>query len=265
MKPWAGRGGLALLAITMLAPATAQAATADLSVTNSDSPDPVTEGATLTYTIDVENLGPETANEVKVINRHDSHVDFVSATSSQGTCEHKSRSVICSVGSLGTGISPYTQYSERATIAVTVKTKRPGQLTDTATVAVAKGDTDPNTANNSATQTTTVVAAGSGATCAGQAVTIVGTGGADTLLGTNQRDVIKARAGNDQIRALQSNDVVCAGGGDDIVRGGGGNDRLKGGAGSDLIKGGVGNDDLLGGPGSDRCRGGAGSDTKSSC
>jgi uncharacterized repeat protein (TIGR01451 family) len=248
----------------MLVPASAQAATADLAITKSDSADPVKEGAVLTYTITVTNLGPGTASGVTVTDELDSHVDFGSAASTQGTCDVRGKTVTCDVGTLGA--SPNAQ---SATITVNVTPKRAGQLSNTATVAVGSGDTDPNPANNSATQTTTVVAAGGGggggATCAGHAVTIAGTGGSDTIRGTAKRDVIKARGGNDHVSGLQGKDIVCAGGGNDTVKGGAGNDRLKGGSGRDVLKGAGGDDDLFGGPGRDRCNGGPGHDTEQSC
>jgi uncharacterized repeat protein (TIGR01451 family) len=265
---WAGRGGLALLAVAALAPATAHAATADLAISKSDSPDPVAENAVLTYTIGVSNAGPDTATGVKVTDQLDSQVDFISATSSQGTCDRNGRNVNCTVGTLGVAGGPYAEYSESATITITVRPKKTGQVSNTATVEVGSGDTDPNGANNTATQTTTVVAAGGGGggpTCGGQTATIVGTRGSDVLRGTGKRDVIKARGGNDQIRGLQRKDIVCAGGGNDTARGGGGGDTLKGGSGRDVLKGGGGNDDLIGGPGRDRCGGGRGHDTERSC
>jgi uncharacterized repeat protein (TIGR01451 family) len=256
--------GLSVLAVALLVPAGAQAATADLAISKSDSPDPVAEGAVLTYTITVSNLGPGAASGVTVTDDLSSHVDFVSATASQGSCDRDGRHIRCALGELA--VSEYTG----ATVTIKVKPTKTGQLSNSASVAVGKNDTDPVDGNNSDTETTTVTAAGGGgggggATCAGQAATIVGTGGADTLVGTAKRDVIKARGGNDTVRGLKGNDIACGGGGKDIVKGGSGNDRLKGGSGRDLLKGGGGDDDLFGGPGRDRCRGGAGHDTKHSC
>lgn len=256
---------VALLAAALVIPASVQAATADLAITKSDSPDPVTEGAVLTYTITVTNQGPGTASGVTVTDKLPSQVDFVSATASQGSCDVKGKTVTCALGTLAVG--EYTPTS--AVVTIKVRPKKAGQLTNEASVAIGQGDTDPVAANNTDSETTTVVAAGGGggggATCAGQAVTIVGTGGADTLTGTAKRDVIKARGGNDTIRGLQGKDIICAGGGNDTVKGGGGSDRLKGGTGRDLLKGGGGDDDLFGGPGRDRCRGGSGKDTTHSC
>src|SRR6476659_1293728 len=71
--------GAALL--VALVPAIASSAPgdqADLKLTKSDSPDPVTVGDVLTYTIAVENLGPAAATAVKVTDNLPSTVDFVS-------------------------------------------------------------------------------------------------------------------------------------------------------------------------------------------
>ena len=251
------------LAIALLIPAGAQAATADLAISTSDSPDPVTEGAELTYAITVSNLGPESASGVTVTDDLSSRVAFVAASSSQGSCDIRGKTVTCELGMLAVG---------DATVMIKVTPKKAGQLTNSVSVAIAQGDDDPTPANNTDTEATTVVAAGggggggaAGATCGGRAATQVGTGGSDALVGTPGRDVIKARAGNDVIRGLQGNDIVCAGGGNDVLKGGSGNDRLKGGSGRDLLKGAGGGDDLLGGPGRDVCKGGPGRDTKRSC
>ncbi len=245
-----------ILAVGAIAPAHALAAN-DLSITNTDNPDPAAENSALTYTVTVSNAGPDQADAVQVTDDLSSHVTPGATTVSQGSCKSKGKTITCAIGSLATGAS--------ATVTIQVTTKKVGQLTNTATVTSAGADAYSE--NNTATQTTTVIAggAGGGATCAGQAVTLLGTGGADTLVGTAARDVIKARGGNDSIRGLGRNDIVCAGGGNDTVRGGGGADRLKGGAGRDLLKGGGGRDTLLGGPGRDRCHGGSGHDTQHSC
>jgi len=60
---------------------------ADLSLTKSDSPDPVTVGAVLTYTILVSNAGPDPATNVVVTDDLPKQVDFVSATASSGSCQ----------------------------------------------------------------------------------------------------------------------------------------------------------------------------------
>jgi uncharacterized repeat protein (TIGR01451 family) len=253
-----------ILALALLVPAGANAATADLAVDKSDSPDPVSEGAELTYTIKVTNSGPGAASDVVVTDKLPGHVNFLSATASKGGCSEQGNKVTCNLGTLAAD-----PYNVAATVTIKVKPTKAGKLTNTATVAVGAGDTDPVHANDSDTETTTVIASGGGGgggpTCAGRAATIVGTGGSDTLIGKPGRDVIVARGGNDLIKGRAGNDIVCSGSGNDTAKGGSGNDRLKGGRGRDRLRGGVGDDTMLGGPGRDSCRGGAGADTERSC
>jgi len=259
-RPWRGiLIGVATIAVSALLPGVAQAETADLSVSTTDSPDPVVEGGTLTYSIVAANHGPEDAHGVVLRDELSGQVAFVSASASQGSCDTTGKTVRCSLGQLPVG---------DATVTIKVTAKKAGQITNRSAVSLAASDTDPVASNDLDIDTTTVSAPPPDvpvATCGGSKATIVGTGAAETLLGTPRRDVIKARGGNDVIRGLAVGDVVCAGGGDDTVRGGGGNDRLRGGAGRDLIKGGGGGDALDGGTGRDTCRGGGGSDTKRSC
>ena len=63
----------------------AKTGTADLAISKGDSPDPVGVGSTLTYTIGVQNLGPESSSKVTVTDQLPKGVvDFVSATPSTG-------------------------------------------------------------------------------------------------------------------------------------------------------------------------------------
>jgi uncharacterized repeat protein (TIGR01451 family) len=256
--------------------AAAKAGTADLAVTNADSPDPVGVGATLTYAIGVQSLGPDSAGKVTVTDQLPKGVDFVSATPSVGKCSHKGRTVTCDLGAVSAGA---VSYSPPPTVTLAVIPRQAGVISDTATV---KGDLkDPVAANNKATATTTVL--GPPATCRGVPASITGTAGNDVIAGTPGRDVIATLGGNDTIVALGGHDLVCAGRGDDYIGAGpgadrvfggagkdrlvgrGGPDTLKGGPGGDLLKGGRGADRLRGGPGVDRCRGGAGADSIRSC
>ena len=255
---------LALLAVGLLVPASAHAATADLSLTKSDSPDPVAEGAELTYTITVSNIGPETASSVTVTDDLPSQTEFVSATTTKGSCDRKGKKVTCELGEV-----PAAGYTPAATITIKVRPTKTGNITNTATVSLSGADTDPVSGNNSASETTRVTGGGGGGAdgprCSGQTATAVGTGGSDTITGTDKRDVIKARGGNDVVRGLSKGDIVCGGGGNDLIKGNAGSDTLKGGRGRDALRGGGGNDTLRGGGGNDSCRGGPGSDSKKSC
>jgi uncharacterized repeat protein (TIGR01451 family) len=254
----------------------AKAGTADLAISKGDNPDPVSVGTALTYTIGVQNLGPDSANKVTVTDQLPKGVDFVSATPSAGKCARKGKNVTCDLGALAAAA---VNYSPPPTITLVVIPRRAGVISNTATV---KGDLkDPVAANNKATATTTVT--GPPVTCRGVPASITGTAGDDVIAGTPGRDVIATFGGNDTIVSLAGRDLICAGAGADYVGAGsaadrvfggagkdrlvgrGGPDVLKGGPGGDLLKGGRGADRLRGGPGVDRCRGGAGADSIRSC
>ncbi len=118
----------------------------DLSIAKTDSPDPVTVGSTLTYTLSISNAGPSTANNVVVTDTLPASVAFGSANASQGSCSQASGVITCTVGALGVSAS--------ATITVVVTPTQTGTITNSATVAA--NETDTNSANNTATQPTTV-------------------------------------------------------------------------------------------------------------
>jgi uncharacterized repeat protein (TIGR01451 family) len=248
----------------------------NLRITKSDSPDPVNVGSVLTYTIQVQNLGPDAASGVIVTDQLPKGVDFVSATATSGQCTQKGRKVTCDLGGLG---APTIDYDGALTITISVIPRKIGTISNTASV---KGDQkDPAKSNNRATATTLVI--GPAATCHGVPATRVGTAGDDTIAGTGGPDVIVTFGGNDTIASLSGRDLVCAGRGRDYVGAGsaadrifggagkdrllgrGGPDVLRGGAGNDVLKGNRGADRLRGGSGFDRCRGGAGADSIRSC
>lgn len=115
----------------------------DLAVTATDSPDPARFGQNVTYTIVARNLGPDTSKRVVVQDRL-GDVNFVSASAG---CGLSFGLVACDVGTLTAG--------ESRTLSVTV-TPRTRRSTVTNTVTIAGEGNDTNSANNSATQTTTV-------------------------------------------------------------------------------------------------------------
>jgi uncharacterized repeat protein (TIGR01451 family) len=119
---------------------------ADLSVSLTDSPDPVLLGATLTYSLQVSNAGPGAASGVVLTDTLPGDIVFVSAQGSQGSCSESSSHVTCSLGELAGGAG--------AAVQIAVQPKAAGTITNTATVAA--NVTDPNPANNTATVTTSV-------------------------------------------------------------------------------------------------------------
>jgi uncharacterized repeat protein (TIGR01451 family) len=267
----------AVIALALAGPGSAApAGSADLSIAKSDGPDPVNVGSTLTYTIQVQNLGPVAATGVTVTDALPKGVDFVSATTTVGTCARKGTKVTCDLGGLN---APTIDYGAPPAVTIAVIPRKVGTISNSASVK--GGQKDPVAANNKATATTSVI--GPPATCRGVAATITGTAGPDTLVGTGGPDVIVALGGNDTIASLSGRDLVCAGSGNDYVGAGsaadrvfggsgqdrligrGGPDALNGNAGNDLLKGGRGADRLRGGRGFDRCRGGAGADSIRGC
>ena len=119
---------------------------ADLSITKSDTPDPVAAGGALTYTLSVANAGPSDARNVSVQDVLPAGVTFGSATPSQGSCSEASGTVTCDLGTIADGGS--------ATIAIAVTPTIDGSLSNTATVS--STTTDPTPGNNSSTASTTV-------------------------------------------------------------------------------------------------------------
>lgn len=284
-RPMAPVGLLVFLATLGLAAAVSAApappGSADLSISKTASSGTVSVGSNLTYSIGVQNLGPDSASGVTVTDSLPREVDFVSANSSIGQCTLKGRRVTCAIGGLEFG--PSSRESS-ATVTLTVAVRKSGTIRNTASVDGAQRDPVP--ANNKATAIVRAVAAPkpvAPATCRGQLANVVGTGHADLLTGTAGRDVIAARGGNDTIASLGGRDLICAGpgrdavnagpgadrvfagGGSDRVRGRGGHDVLRGGSGPDLLKGNAGSDRLRGGSGFDRCVGGPGLDSIRGC
>ena len=81
----------------------ATAGTANLAITMLDSPDPVTVGQPLTYTIAVSNTGPDAASNVTVTDVLPATVTFVSANASIGSCTTSgttTTTVTCAIGTI---------------------------------------------------------------------------------------------------------------------------------------------------------------------
>ena len=119
---------------------------ADLAVQISANPDLLSVTQTLTYTLTVQNLGPENATNVVLINTLPSTVNFVSLASNEGNCTEANLVVTCNISNLVSGDALV------ATISVVPTT--PGTIVDSATVTAT--ETDTNTGNNTATHSTAV-------------------------------------------------------------------------------------------------------------
>jgi uncharacterized repeat protein (TIGR01451 family) len=126
---------------------------ADLTITKSASPDPVTAGNNLTYSMTVTNGGPSSATAVTLTDVLPATVAFVSATASQGSCIGTS-TVTCSLGTVTNLAS--------ASVTIVVKAMQTGKISNTASVVA--NEADP-VANNIAEATTQVVAANAAPVC----------------------------------------------------------------------------------------------------
>jgi uncharacterized repeat protein (TIGR01451 family) len=130
--------------------------TADLTLSKSDSPDPVLAGQNITYTIDVQNFGPNTAVNAVVSDTLPPNTTFVSASAPAGWS-----TMAPSPG--GTGTVTFTNSSfgsnevpDTFTIVVQVNGAAPDGTVISNTASVTSNTSDPNANNNSQTTTTTV-------------------------------------------------------------------------------------------------------------
>ncbi len=121
---------------------------ADVSITKSGSPDPVAPGALVTYTIVVSNAGPSAAHGVTLTDPIT--VGTYQSVSGPGCVAGKAKgktTVACAIGTLASGSSA------QVTLVVAAP-KKQGPISNTTTVSATEAD--PNTANNSATDSVTV-------------------------------------------------------------------------------------------------------------
>ena len=122
------------------------ATTADLGITQTDTPDPSIPGLSVTYTLTVTNSGPATAHNVMVEDDFPLNSAYVSATPSQGSCTHTVQTAQCNLGTMSVGAS--------ATVQVVVTP--PGAASITNTGLVSSDEIDPSASNDISMEGTTV-------------------------------------------------------------------------------------------------------------
>ncbi len=138
------------------APVTANSSTTvnpdiDLSITKTDSVDPVNRGSQLTYTLVVTNSGPSGATNVEVVDTLPSDVTFVSATGGTVTgTVGTSNPVTVNVGTLASG--------ESKTVTITVNVSQTAAATFNNSAIVRSTEStagfDRDTTNNTDTEAT---------------------------------------------------------------------------------------------------------------
>jgi uncharacterized repeat protein (TIGR01451 family) len=126
----------------------ANANSADVAIVKTATPNPVSQGDTLTYRLAVSNNGPASATNVTVLDTLPTEVTYLSVTTNTGTCSEAGGTVTCLLGTMANG----------GTAAITVLTLAgvPGVVSNTATVSA--DQTDPTPGNNSSTQMETIAA-----------------------------------------------------------------------------------------------------------
>jgi uncharacterized repeat protein (TIGR01451 family) len=151
VPPVIGIGGIPFNLIDVVRAYNANFSTADLSVTQVDSPDPVKKDKVLTYTVTVRNGGPAAASGVTMTDALPAGVELKSLATTQGSCRStKAGSVVtvnCAIGGMASGSS--------ATVTIAVRRLTAGTMTNTASVT-AQSPADPNATNNTASENTTV-------------------------------------------------------------------------------------------------------------
>ncbi|MDM8008999.1 MAG: SdrD B-like domain-containing protein [Phycisphaerae bacterium] len=131
---------------------------ADLSITKTDGVTSVVPGSSVTYTITASNAGPNAVTGATVTDTFPAaltSVSWVCVGAGGGTCTASGSGAINDTVNLPVG------GSVTYTVSATVDPAATGTLSNTATVAAPTGVTDPNTTNDSATDTDTVLQNGS--------------------------------------------------------------------------------------------------------
>ena len=124
---------------------------ANLALTSTDSPDPVSVGGTITYSLTATNNGPADASNVTLVDTLPSDVAWQSATPSQGSCVHSGEplggTVTCTLGTIANGASTTVDID-------VIAPGTPGVISNSATVSA--DESDPDASNNTALEQTIV-------------------------------------------------------------------------------------------------------------
>ncbi|MGB5489298.1 MAG: hypothetical protein WBM76_00585 [Woeseiaceae bacterium] len=119
----------------------------NLSITQTDAPDPVNVANNMSYTLSVSNAGPDGATGVTVIDTLPAGVTFQSASATQGGCSQAAGIVTCLLGNLAGGANATVNIALTAPVVT-------GTMTNTATVSSL--EIDPAPGDNTSSENTTV-------------------------------------------------------------------------------------------------------------
>jgi len=104
----------------------------DLELSMTDTPDPAVAGAPITYSITVDNTGPNRAPATTVVDDLPAGLTFVSASASSGTCSFAAPRVTCSLGTVW----------DSETVTILAEPTASGTIQNTVSVSGAYTDTD---------------------------------------------------------------------------------------------------------------------------
>ena len=119
----------------------------NLSITQTDTPDPVNVASNMSYTLSVANAGPDGATGVTVIDTLPAGVTFQSASATQGSCSQAAGIVTCLLGNLTGGANATVNIALTAPFVT-------GTMTNTATASSL--EIDPAPGDNTSSENTTV-------------------------------------------------------------------------------------------------------------
>lgn len=134
-------------------PTTSVRATADMRVTKTGAAS-ATVGQNFNYSITVDNLGPSTADGVRVVDSWTAGLAAFVASSSSLCGAVSASEVQCDLGSMTSAANPIT-------VRLTLRATRAGTLTNSAAVTLASPN-DPNSGNNSQSVSTRITALSAG-------------------------------------------------------------------------------------------------------
>jgi uncharacterized repeat protein (TIGR01451 family) len=129
--------------------------TVDLAVTKADGVTTVNQGAALTYTIVVSNAGSNTATNAQITDTMPTQLQNVSwtcATTGAATCGGSANST----GNISRLLTVPVGATVTFTVHATVRSNATGTVANTVAVTKGAADIEPNTANNSVTDTDTI-------------------------------------------------------------------------------------------------------------
>jgi|GEM_PF-1272457 len=155
---------------TLAEPSALTPPTADLAITKTDGVTSVTAGGSLTYTITASNAGPDNASGATVADTMPASLTgtWTCIGAGGGTC------TAAGSGNINDTVNLPAGGSVTYVVTATLSPLATGTLSNTATVAAPAGTTDPNPANNSATDTDTITPATTGP------ITVTSTAGSTT-------------------------------------------------------------------------------------